>query len=257
MSLEFQPGTFSSPATPASKLRMLAAQTRMEMWLFLRNGEQLLLALFIPAALLIGFRYFGLSKVGEGNFEHVVATIFALAVMSTSFTGLAIAVAFDRRYGALKMLGGTALPSSILIGGKAAATALLVIGQAVVLGALAVMMGWEFSLAGVLAIIPVLILGAACFASLGLLLGGTLKAELVLALANLIWFLLLGAAVAAISTDSLPSFLPTILQWTPSYALTALLVNTLELSVDAFSVCVLVGWTVAGSVLARRYFSFI
>lgn len=34
----------------------------------------------------------------------------SLAVIATAFTGQAIAVAFDRRYGALKRLGATALP---------------------------------------------------------------------------------------------------------------------------------------------------
>ena len=45
----------------------------------------------------------------------------ALAVISTAFTGQAIAVAFDRRYGALKRLGATPLPVWGIIAGKSLA----------------------------------------------------------------------------------------------------------------------------------------
>ena len=41
----------------------------------------------------------------------------SLAVISTAFTGH-IAVAFDRRYGALKRIGATALPVWGIIAGK-------------------------------------------------------------------------------------------------------------------------------------------
>ncbi len=46
-----------------------------------------------------------------------------VAVMSTAFTGQAIAVGFDRRYGALKRLGATPLPRwGGIIAGKSAAS---------------------------------------------------------------------------------------------------------------------------------------
>ena len=48
----FAAGTFTRPSAPASVARMTAAQTRMELALFLRNGEQLLVALVIPVAIL-------------------------------------------------------------------------------------------------------------------------------------------------------------------------------------------------------------
>ena len=50
----FAAGTFTRPSAPASVARMTAAQTRMELALFLRNGEQLLVALVIPVAILFG-----------------------------------------------------------------------------------------------------------------------------------------------------------------------------------------------------------
>ena len=49
------PGTFSPAPGPASRRRMVTAQTAVEIRLLLRNGEQLTLTLVIPLLLLSGF----------------------------------------------------------------------------------------------------------------------------------------------------------------------------------------------------------
>ena len=115
MSERFPAGTFSIPSAPATRAAMLRSQTRMEVSLFVRNGEQLLLALFIPVALLFGLTLLGKGAIPDPRVEHAVMTVFAVAIMSSAFTGQAIAVGFDRRYGALKRLGGTPLPRSIIV----------------------------------------------------------------------------------------------------------------------------------------------
>ncbi|AGL26940.1 putative unidentified antibiotic-transport integral membrane ABC transporter [Mycobacterium tuberculosis CAS/NITR204] len=51
-----------------------------------------------------------MGSFGHNRAATFVPVIMALAVISTAFTGQAIAVAFDRRYGALKRLGATPLP---------------------------------------------------------------------------------------------------------------------------------------------------
>ena len=99
-------------------------QYALELKLLLRNGEQLLLTMFIPITLLIGLTLLPLGPFGEQRDHRVavfVPAIMALAVISTAFTGQTIAVAFDRRYGALKRLGATALPVWGIIAGKALA----------------------------------------------------------------------------------------------------------------------------------------
>ena len=100
---------------------MLAAQFGLELKLLLRNGEQLLLTMFIPITLLVGLTLLPLGSFGDNRAATFVPVIMALAVISTAFTGQAIAVAFDRRYGALKRLGATALPVWGIIAGKSAA----------------------------------------------------------------------------------------------------------------------------------------
>ena len=144
----FAPGTFARPSAPASPARMTAAQTRMELALFLRNGEQLLVALVIPVAILFGLTAIDFGAVPDPRVDHAITAVLTISVMGTAFTGQAIAVGFDRRYGALKRLGGTPLPPAVIILGKILATLVLVAGQAVVLGVIAALLGWRPELPG-------------------------------------------------------------------------------------------------------------
>lgn len=256
ISNRFAPGTFATPSAPASTGRMLRAQTRMELSLFLRNGEQLLVALVIPVAVLFALASLDIGAVPEPRIAYAITAVLTLSVMGTAFTGQAIAVGFDRRYGALKRLGGTPLPPSVVIGGKIFATLILVLGQSVFLGLLAVLMGWRPEPAGLLVGVVMIVLGGMAFAAMGLLLGGTLKAEVVLALANLIWFLLIGGAGLAIGIAELPGTVEDVLVVVPSYALTTALVTAVEGGVAAVAALVLVGWTAVCGGLAVRYFSF-
>ncbi|GAB3880139.1 hypothetical protein GCM10029964_033860 [Kibdelosporangium lantanae] len=107
----FPAGTFTPAPAAGPKLRMLAAHARTEVALTLRNGEQILLTLLIPIALLVGLTYVHVVSMPEPRVNSLVPRVFALAVMSSAFTGQAIALGFDRRYGVLKRLAATALPA--------------------------------------------------------------------------------------------------------------------------------------------------
>lgn len=252
----FAPGTFARPSQPATVWRMTAAQTRMELSLFLRNGEQLLVALIIPLAALIALVAIDFGAVPEPRVDHAITAVLTMSVMGTSFTGQAIAVAFDRRYDALKRLGGTPLPPAVIIAGKILATLILVAGQTIILGAVAVAMGWRPDPTGILVGAVMIALGSAAFSSMGLLLGGTLRAEIVLGLANLIWFVLIGAAGLAIGVVDLPSRVADILVVVPSYALTDALLTANNGGLPALAAVVLVAWTAVCGGFAVRHFSF-
>lgn len=252
----FAPGTFSRPSEPATVRRMTAAQTRMELSLFLRNGEQLLVALIIPLAALVALVAIDFGAVPEPRVDHAITAVLTMSVMGTSFTGQAIAVAFDRRYDALKRLGGTPLPPAVIITGKILATLTLVAGQTVVLGAIAMAMGWRPAPVGVLVGAVMIALGSMAFSSMGLLLGGTMRAEIVLGLANLIWFVLIGAAGLAIGVVELPARVADLLVVVPSYALTDALNTANNGGLPALAAVVLIAWTVACGGLAVRHFSF-
>jgi ABC-2 type transport system permease protein len=235
---------------------MLAAQFGLELKLLLRNGEQLLLTMFIPITLVIGLTLLPLGSFGDDRAAVFVPAIMALAVISTAFTGQAIAVAFDRRYGALKRLGATALPVWGIIAGKSLAVVTVVFLQSIVLGAIGLAINWRPHIAGLALGAVVIALGTAVFAALGLLLGGTLRAEIVLAVANLLWFVFAGLGALTLEGGMVPSALREIARLTPSGALTEALSRAMTLSVDWFGLAVLAVWGTVAAVCALRWFRF-
>lgn len=252
----FPAGTFTPAPQGNTVRRMLAAQYGLELRLLLRNGEQLLLTMFIPITLLIGLTVLPLGAFGEQRVAVFVPTVMALAVISTAFTGQAIAVAFDRRYGALKRLGATALPVWCIIAGKALAVVSVVFLQAILLGGIGLALGWRPNPAGLLLGAAVIALGTATFVAMGLLLGGTLRAEIVLAVANLLWFIFAGFGALTLETDTIPHGLSWVARLTPSGALTEALTRATELSVDWFGIAVLAAWGTVAALAALRWFRF-
>ncbi|MFB7874944.1 MULTISPECIES: ABC transporter permease [unclassified Nocardia] len=252
----FAPGTFAPAPRPASRAAMLTAQTALELKLLLRNGEQLLLTMFIPITLLVGLTLLPFGDLGEHRVEKIVPMVMMTAVMSTAFTGQAIAVGFDRRYGALKRLGATPLPRWGVIAGKCAAVLIVVVLQAILLGAIGMALGWRPGFGGLALGALVIALGTATFAAMGLLLGGTLKAEVVLALANILWFIMLGVASLVLVGDSLHTAVTVLVRLVPSGALAFTLESALSGTVDWFGVAVLAAWGLVCGWLATRLFRF-
>jgi ABC-2 type transport system permease protein len=252
----FPAGTFTPDPHPAAVPKMLAAQFALELKLLLRNGEQLLLTMFIPITLLVGLTLLPLGSFGDNRVATFVPVIMALAVISTAFTGQAIAVAFDRRYGALKRLGATALPVWGIIAGKSAAVVTVVFLQAIILGAIGFALGWRPPPAGLALGAVVIALGTGVFAALGLLLGGTLRAEIGLAVANLLWFVFAGLGALTIETRMIGSAVKWVARLTPAGALTETLSRAMSLSVDWFGVLVLAVWGTLAGLAALRWFRF-
>jgi ABC-2 type transport system permease protein len=250
----FEPGTFTPAPGRGSLGRMLLVQSVTETKLALRHGEQALLTLLIPIVLLVGLSSLRIVPLPEPRVAHVVPSILALAVMSTAFTSQAIALGFDRRYGVIRRLAATALPRWLLVAGRMAAVLAVVVVQMVVLGAIAAFLGWAPSPGGVAWAVLTLLLGCAAFGALGILLGGTLRADIVLAVANLVWFVLLLGGGIVIPAAQLPSGLAAVAGLLPSGALAeglrACLVDGTGPGLGP--VLVLVAWAaVAGGVAVR------
>ncbi|HEX3789466.1 MAG TPA: ABC transporter permease [Pseudonocardiaceae bacterium] len=214
----FAPGTFTPAPGVGRRGTMLFTQARTEALLAFRNGEQVLLTVLIPLALLVGLTLVTIIPMPAPRVDAVTPRVFALAIMSSAFTGQAIALGFDRRYGVLKRLAATAIPRWLLVGGRLLAAVVIVVVQLVVLGVVAAIMGWSPRLAGVAPAVLLVVLGTLAFGALGVLLGGSLRAEIVLALANIIWFVLLLAGGAGIASN-LPQSATDILVLLPSGAL--------------------------------------
>ncbi len=254
-------GTFAPRPGSAPLARQVLAQARMETVLLLRNGEQLLLALVIPVLVLTGgvlaARQLDLS-LSHTAIDELTPGVLALAIMSTAFTSLAIATGFERRYGVLKRLGASPLPRHGLLLGKVLALLLVEAVQVLVLSAVALGLGWDpatsvRALAGALAMI---VLGTATFASLGLLIAGSLRAEATLAAANLVYILLAAGGGVVLPLSTYGGF-GDVLAYLPSGALgsgmrESLVHGTFPLDQSL----VLLVWTVAATALTARTFKW-
>lgn len=253
MTPRFASGTFSPAPGRGRVPRMLLMQARTEFALTLRNGEQLLLTLLIPLGLLVGLTLLDVVPVGQPRIDHVTPRIFALAVMSTAFTGQAIALGFDRRYGVLKRLAATALPRWSLVAARMLSVLGVVVVQLVVLGAVAAALGWRPDAAGLAPAALLLLAGTAAFGALGVLLGGALRAEVVLALANTVWLLLLVAGGIVLSVEALPGPLALLAAALPSGALAEGLTAALVGGAGSWgTLAVLLAWATAAGLLAAR-----
>ncbi len=253
-------------AAPAAPAHRVLSQARFDATVMMRNGEQLLLTLVLPALLLIGLSRISFpdltgypteAPLAAGRRIDVIAPgVLALAVMSAAFTGQAIGTGFDRRNGVLRLLATTPLGRGGLLAGRVLAVLLVELIQIVVLGGLALALGWRPAATGLLWAVPVLALGTAAFVALGLLLAGLLRAETVLAAANLIWVLLVagGGVVlpAAVLGGGRAEGLISLL---PSAALgEAMRTASITGSPDLPALAVLTGWAVLATVAVSRWF---
>ena len=251
--MTFTPGTFTPAPRRASAARMAAAQGWIETKLMLRHPEQLLLNLIIPAAILIGAARFPL--VGEvATLDEIVPMVFAIAAASAGFTGQAIALAFDRRYGALKRSGASGVPAWTIIGGKVIGVLSTVVVQIVVLGGIAAALGWRVSPAGIALALVTLLIGVTAFTAMGLLLGGTLSSEAVLACANLIWIVLLALLGWVVYAGRLGS--PGVWDVVPTVALASAMTGALDSLIHLTAWMSLATWTIFSVAGTIRWFRF-
>ncbi|WP_219505711.1 ABC transporter permease [Nonomuraea ceibae] len=249
--LDFTPAPGAAPFP-----RMVLAQAGAEIRAMLRNGEQLLLTMIIPVLLLVGFSVAPLIDVGGGDRVAFLAPgVLALAVMSTAFTGQAIATGFERRYGVLRRLGATPLSRGGLMLAKTAAVIAVEAIQVVVIVVVALALGWQPHGSPFAAALLVL-LGTAAFSGLGLLMAGLLRAEATLAAANLVYLLLLAAGGVVFPLAKFPASVRPVLELLPISALTgglrAVLSGGAALPLGALAV--LAVWALASLGLAARTF---
>ncbi|MFI2369486.1 ABC transporter permease [Streptomyces sp. NPDC018833] len=212
-------GTYTPKPGAAPLTRMIAAQAAFETRMLLRNGEQLLLTVIIPSLLLVLFSTVDIVDTGDGKAVDFLAPgVLALAVMSTAFTGQAIATGFERRYGVLKRLGASPIPRWALMCAKTLSVLVTEVLQIVLLTVIAFALGWSPH-GNPFAVLLLLVLGTAAFSGLGLLMAGTLRAEATLAAANLVFLLLLVGGGVIVPLDRFPAGVASVLGLLPISAL--------------------------------------
>ena len=251
------PATYA-PAPGAAPLHgMVRTQAGLELRMMLRNGEQLLLTIVIPLLVLGVFTGVEAMDLGDRaeRVGFLTPGVLALAVISTSFTGLAIGTGFERRYGALKRLGASPLPRWGLLAGKVLAVLAVETVQVALVCGLALALGWDPH-GPALAVLPLLLAGTAAFCALGLLMAGTLRAEATLALANLVYLLLLVTGGIVVPLDRFPSGVRGVLELLPAGALAEGLRDVLRdgAGLPWGPLGVLVAWACALAVAAAATF---
>jgi len=259
----FPAGAFTADPRPAGAVQMVRAASGLELRMLLRNGEQLLLALVIPLAVLIGLSTTSIVELASTpidpsrRIDIVTPGVLALAILSTAFTSQAITTAFDRRYGVLKRLAAAGVGRSLMIAGKCGAAMVVIVGQWIVLGAVALLLGWHPHGNPVWLLLLVL-LGAAAFIGLALLLGGTLRAEAVLALANVVWLVMVVVGGVVIPLTRAPGWLRVVGELSPAGALSTALRAVLQAGTApaGTSLAVLAGWVALGWIGTVRWFKW-
>jgi ABC-2 type transport system permease protein len=243
-----------SAAAPAA--RRVLAQARFETGTLLRNGEQLLVAVLLPCAALLALASTSLPSLGPGRrIDLAVPGVLALCVISSAFTAQAIATGFDRRYGVLRLLGVSPLGRGGLLGAKGLAVLAVEALQLVVIGGLGLALGWHPVWAGFLWGAVFAVAGSWAFVALALLLAGTLRAEGVLAVANLLWVALLALGGVIVPRSQLPVGLSHLAAVLPSGALgDGLRAAFVHGRLAGAPLLVLLAWAVAATVLASRTF---
>lgn len=240
----------------------MIAQAGFELRLLLRNGEQLLLTVIIPVALLVGVTLVDAVPLGvPAGVERVpvaLGGVLAVAVIASGFTSLAISVGFDRRSGALLMLATTPLSRQGILGARALAAMAMVAIQVAVLLVTAALLGWRPPALAVF-LVPIALVGTAAFAALGFALGGAVRAEATLAVANAVFLALVAVGGTTYPADELPAPVSSLVSLLPSSALADLLRwsagatsgSTADLALDALLVVV---WGGIGTLIAARTF---
>ena len=249
----------SRAAHPAAAI---AALTATELRLALRRGENLLATIVIPTVVLVLFSSVAILPTGGARpVDVLLPGSIALGIIATSLVSLGITTAYDRSYGVLKRLGGSPLSRAELIAGRLLTVLVIETVQVVLLvGVATFALGWTPGPgASPVLTATAILLGTIAFAGLGLLIAGMLRAETVLAVANVLFLAFLVGGGLIVPIEELPAPLATIAAALPAAPLAELLRAALgsaaDVSADVTGSTVLLGaWAVVASVAAAATF---
>ena len=242
----------------ASPIRAAAALGAAELRVTARRGENVLVTLVIPPAVLLFFATVGiLPGVAGRPVDFLLPGSLALAVIAAGLVNLGIATAYERSYGVLKRLGGSPLPRWGLVAAKLGAVAILEALQVVVLAAVAaIALDWRPAAGTSPALfVATLLLGTLAFAGLGLLMAGRLRAEATLALANALFLACLMIGGIVLPVDHLPGPIQVVANALPAAALADAFRAALGNGADPIGpLALLAAWGIGAAGLAARTF---
>jgi ABC-2 type transport system permease protein len=241
-----------------SDLALALRQVRYENRSFWRNPPSAFFTFAFPLIFMFVFN----TLFGEGAAGFFTPAIIVFAVVTATFTNLAMTVAIARDEGILKRVRGTPLPTWAYLAGR--------IGHAVLITALlvvivatfgAVLYGVDVPWGAVPAILVVLVVSAAAFSALGLALAGVMpSADAAPAVVNALVLPILFISNVFIDMSNAPGWLDTVSHVFPvrhfADAMLELYRSSGVAAVPWLEVGVIAAWGVVGVVLALRFFSW-
>ena len=246
-------------AQPASWPRVAWRQYRLERRMFWRNPSAAFFNFLLP---LIFLAMFGAIFAGEQqNLDVIVPGIAGMSVMSTTFTALAMNLTSLRELGILKRVRGTPMPSSsylCALAGHAVTNTVLQVTIITVTGRVVFGTGWPRDWG---ALVVFVVLGAACFAALGVALSHAIpNVESAPAYVNAVFLPLIVISGVVYDADDAPAFLHDIASGLPLKhlidGLSGAMVKGVGLGGHVTALLVLAVWGGVGAILAVRGFSW-
>jgi ABC-2 type transport system permease protein len=234
-------------------------QYRLERKMFWRNPSAAFFNFLLPLLFLALFG--AIFSDREADLQVIVPGIAGMAVMSTTFSALAMNLVYLRESGVLKRVRGTPLPASAYlagIGGSAVTNTALQVALITAAGSLVFGLDppqdWP-------ALVVFVVLGVVCFASLGVALSHAIpNFDSAPAYVNAVFLPLIFISGVFYDADNAPAFLRGIAEVLPLKhlidGLSGAMVTGEGLSAHAGALAVLALWSAAGIVLAVRGFSW-
>jgi ABC-2 type transport system permease protein len=243
-------------------VRLFAHELRMQQLLFWRNKESAVFIFVFPPMLflLLGAVYDG-EIDGVPAVDRLLVGMLGYGCANTALAGLAIMLVVRRESGILKRLRATPLPPATYLTAVLTSTLIVFLLQMAVTVALGVLLYDARGPESWVALVPILVLGAAAFAGMGIGLASLIRsAEGASAVVNLVVLPMAFLSGSFGSTSGYPDVLGAGADVLPLTYLIDLVeaayLHGQSLVHDLGAVAVVVAWGVAGLVIAVRRFGW-
>ena len=244
-------------------MSLLWHQLRAEQLTFWRSREAAIFVFLFPPLLFVLLASVFGDGVEDGRSvsSYLVAGLIGYAVANTALGGLAISLVIRRESGLLKRLRSTPLPGSLYLASVLLSILLIVVLQSLTVIALGVLLFDADVPEQALQFVVALVIGAACFAGLGLAAAALIRsAEAVAAVVNVIILPMAFLSGAFGTTDNLPTALEFVADVLPLKYLIELVLATYvdgePLSKHLGAIGVLAAWGAGGYLVAHARFGW-